>query len=82
MYDNPFEIVCRGDRAEAETAEEALVAADRLVTDHLDANPGASLKRTRAAVYIAENGTYNGTLTNLARNGYRVLLSTEWSRAS
>lgn len=71
-----LEIICTasGDRADAPSAEHALVAAAQLVTDHVDADGGSyyrSPKRVRATLIITENGTYNGTLTGLARAGYR-----------
>lgn len=75
-----------GDRAEADSAEAALVAADTLARDAADNTRTSngreigSLKRSREHLAIHVNGTYNGTLTGLARAGYREPLSNEWSR--
>jgi hypothetical protein len=74
-YANPFKIICvrSGDRAEAETAEAALVAADTLARDACDTGGQGSLRATRRTLYITENGTYNGILTAFARQGVRRL---------
>lgn len=72
----PFEIICTasGDRAEAETAEAALVAADTLARDSLDGiSAQGALRAARRTLYITENGTYNGLLTEFARRGVRDL---------
>lgn len=72
--DDHYEIRCyaSGDRAEADDAAAALVAADTLARDYADASSVRSLKRARATLEIACNGTYNGMLTRLARAGYRT----------
>lgn len=78
-----FEIKCHrsGDVAEAETAEDALVAADTLAHDYADAHRvQGSLRAARQSIIISENGTWSNVLTGLARQGFRALLSAEWSR--
>ena len=69
-----------GDEAEADSAEAALVAADQLARDYADSGPARNLKTAREQLAIHLNGTYNGTLTGLARAGYKAPLSAEWSR--
>jgi hypothetical protein len=72
---NPFEIICAasGDRAEAETAGDALVAADTLARDAADTGAQGSLRAARRTLYVTEHGTYNGLLTEFARRGVRDL---------
>lgn len=75
--DDHYEIVCHasGDRAEADTAEAALVAADTLARDHVAGRASRDLKRTRATLAIVVNGTHHGALTGLARAGYRATVN-------
>lgn len=71
--ENPFVIVCSydGTRAEAPTAEAALVAADTIARDAI--HDVGSLKAARGTIYITERGTYSGILTDFARRGVRDL---------
>lgn len=72
----PYEIVVAisGDRAHAETAEQALAAADALCRDHQSSlGTQGALKAARDSVYITENGTYAGILTAFARLGQRTI---------
>jgi hypothetical protein len=63
-------VALTGDRAHAETAEAALVAADALCRDHQNhVGTHGALRAARATVYITENGTYAGILTAFARQG-------------
>lgn len=72
--DDHYEIVCHrsGDRAETDSAEGALLAADTLARDYTDEGPARNLKTVRESIDILVNGTYNGTLTRLARAGYKT----------
>lgn len=66
---NRFEIICNltRDRAEAESAEAALLAARTLVDDAVSS--GQPRKEARESIYVTENGTYAGILTAFARIG-------------
>lgn len=70
MYE--VKVALTGDTAEAETWEAALVAADTLCHDADDALPvQGRMRAARKSVTVTEDGSYRGTLTELARSGAR-----------
>lgn len=68
-----FEIICHltGDRAYADSDDNALAAAAQLVRDAFDGMPVQGRdKAARKSITIIENGSYQGILTELARAGW------------
>lgn len=77
-----YEILCKltGDRAEADTDDAALIAAWELVEDAHRAVPAQGrLEAARKSLYITRDGSYQGTLTELARLGHRSVAAFERS---